>query len=250
MLMLGNILLPDDCIRALHESQKLGMFRLCCLYDERYSWKVDSWLRFAMTMNVEKLNLLMYPILYLREEAENAFYLLPECVYDNPSMLILKLGYCLMLPPRKPINWQSLNILSFSNMQLSDCLIRDISSGCPSLTILGLRLCGGYYRMDINSKRLSHLIIFDYLASSSDSDSMEGSALEICAPNIRSLVLMGSFPKQIRVINLSSLVDAKLFILYYPNVLDELLQSLKHVQNLTVPSQDIQVCISWHFSHY
>ncbi|KAA8515351.1 hypothetical protein F0562_018419 [Nyssa sinensis] len=141
-----------------------------------------------------------------------------------------------------PIEYQGDDNITVANGQAFDIS----HSGCPLLEVLELYNFMGFRRVDVTSPSLRTLKLKDFWYSCDDDD---GALLEILAPNLRSLEISGYLYKmKCRLVNVSSLVDANLsFDLDTPAdssddyeecryIVLELLESLRHVKQLTIGS--------------
>uniref|UniRef100_A0A5B7A369 F-box domain-containing protein n=1 Tax=Davidia involucrata TaxID=16924 RepID=A0A5B7A369_DAVIN len=205
---------------------------------------VDSWIRFASEKNVEDLDLNFY--------GSSDVYRLPQHLFSNSSLRKLKLSLC-DFEPSGVISWGSLKSLSLDNVDLSEDVIEKILSGCPLLEDLELSTFSGFSRLNVTSPNLRTLKLIGHLDFDFDDDAW----LEIWAPNLRSLEISGCFYLKCRLVNVSSLVAANLSFWHsdpvfstdddeheeFGNLLLELLESLRHVKELTIGTWCTQVLL-------
>ncbi|KAF8391413.1 hypothetical protein HHK36_023718 [Tetracentron sinense] len=224
-----------------YEGSKIRKFRLDFGYfSGSFASYVDSWIRFVVRKKVEELDLDLSPNLYE----------LPPHLCNNDSLAKLRLKYC-DFRPRGPFSWRLLTSLSLDHIPLSDNLIQDILSGSPSLEYLDLQECRGLMHLNITSPSIKQLIVqYDdhdvYDSTKSDS------VLEISAPNLQSLGIIGFWCRRCRLMNLQCLVQASLNFRVVTNdfegcdnILREVLESLHHVKDLTIGSWCIRILSTW-----
>ncbi|KAL7243865.1 hypothetical protein ACSBR1_016144 [Camellia fascicularis] len=176
---------------------------------------------------------------------------LPQRLFTNSSLAILSVLNC-VVAPSGDVNWRSLKSLSVEYVLLSDEMIVKILSGCPVLEFLKINSCSGTSRLDINSASLKRLVIVFVFRNSDES------MLEISAPNLQSLKLLGHFLLiKCRLVNVSSLVLAHLGFTFdgtsgqdiiddyekQRNQLGELLERLQHVKEIQLGNWCIQVLL-------
>ncbi|KAF8391414.1 hypothetical protein HHK36_023719 [Tetracentron sinense] len=239
-----------DRTLILYEGSKIRKFGVLCYeYRAWFASYVDSWIRFVVRKKVENLDLDLWPSEY------GDHYELPRHLYSNASLTKLRLSYCHFRPPLSGLfSWRLLTSLSLNHIPLSDNLIQDILSGSPSLQVLDLSECSGFMHLNITSPCLKKLMVNydDYDSTTSDS------VLEISAPYLQSLALIGLWYRKCRLMNLPCLVQAKLLIEVVPdngdrdngyewryNFLRELLENLHHVRDLKIGTWCIQILSTW-----
>ncbi|KAF8391419.1 hypothetical protein HHK36_023724 [Tetracentron sinense] len=228
-----------DRTLILYKGSKVRKFDVI-FFDYRASFAsfVDSLIRFVVTKKVEELDL----ELYWTEDGDS--YELPRDLYSNDSLTRLRLSYC-HFRPSGLFSWRLLTSLYLDHISLRDNVIQDILLGSPLLEVLDLNACSDLMHLNITSPSLKKLTVhyedYDYTVS----DSM----LEISAPNLQSLAILGIWHRKCRLMNLPCLVEATLAIQiadrdngyeWRNTFLRELLESLRHVKDLTIDTWCIQ----------
>ncbi|GMY37229.1 putative F-box protein At1g49610 [Fagus crenata] len=232
-----------DNTLILHRATKLTNFSVVTDYDSGLKPRLDLWVRFATTAKVDKLMLSLSSNPY---STNSKAYVLPQHLYANEFVSELEFNFC-KIKPSGVVNLSSLKRLCIGDTEIDDNAIKKVVMGSPRLEYLGLYNCCQVNRLEIASESLKKLVIRDYYMRSSVVK--YGLELEIVAPKIESLEILGSFTeKKFRIKDVSSLVEAKLdfnistFVhiyeeddyLGYQETVRELLQSLRHVKELTV----------------
>lgn len=215
---------------------------------------IDTWIRFATRADVEELSLGLYDSL---KEKLTCNYQLPGHIFACSSLTKLHLSRCNIVP-HGVITWTLLKSLSIKTTELSDDVMRQVFSGSPILEVLVISQCVGLNRLDITSTSLRKLVIEDYCLLEKPDSSFVYTTLEIFAPNILALEILGYFGKKCRLVDVSSLVsvhvgfeldrmhicDHTSIIKYYKesqNMLRELLSALRRVKELTLGLWCLQV---------
>ncbi|KAF8409352.1 hypothetical protein HHK36_005427 [Tetracentron sinense] len=233
----------------LYNGSKIQKFQVGIEFNDWLSSHVDIWIRFAIRKNVEELDIEFWG----GEDADpfdSDSYMLPQYLYTNSSFTKLRLGFC-SFRPHGLICWRSLKNLSLACLQLSENLIQDILSGSPLLEILDLNECSGLNNLHITSPSLKILIVRD-TCDIPNSDLV----LEISAPNLKSLRIVGFMYRLCRVMNLPSLIEASLNFKVmsdhedrydegYCKMLKVILENLCHVKDLTIGAWCIQILSIW-----
>ncbi|GFY91802.1 hypothetical protein Acr_08g0001980 [Actinidia rufa] len=149
--------------------------------------------------------------------------------------------------PKGAVRWNSLKKLSIGYAKLSDDVIRRILEGCPVLEILEFHHYEGFSHLHIGNASLKKLILREFWGDEDEGDGEDESRLEIWAPYLQSLEILGCLGRNFRLMNGSSLVDATLNChivsceddrddVYerIQNVFRGFLVSLVHVKSLTL----------------
>ncbi|XP_065858754.1 FBD-associated F-box protein At2g26860-like [Euphorbia lathyris] len=131
----------------------------------------DPWIRFAVKKHVKEL------IVFL---TINSPYPLPEFLFNNSSLVKLKLLYCDLMPIGK-VNWGSVKILRLYLCALQNGGIENVLSGSPMLEYLELHKCKLFDAVVIASKSVKILLL----------DSFNSSNIEISCPNVERLRISG-----------------------------------------------------------
>ena len=220
----------------LHECSRIDEFSVGFEYRPKFRSAVDVWLHVAIGKNVEEINL-DFPFYS---------YTLPQHLYTSSSLVKLTLTRCSMEEPRAVVSWPSLKILSIGSYpELNDSLIESILSGTPALESLELRECRGFSRLNITSASLKKLVINSW------------DVLQISAPKVESLSILGSTHEKKMSLNLPSLhfgtlnfelrvvegdEDFKNSNRVSGRLMTNLLKTLNRVEELTLGNWCIQVC--------
>ncbi|KAG5516756.1 hypothetical protein RHGRI_037483 [Rhododendron griersonianum] len=178
---------------------KKFVLHLSCDYGVSVPPDVNRWIRFATQNNVEDLDLNFGP--------DEADYTLPQHLFTNSSLRILSASSCeIGIAPNGQISLISLKSLTLDSVYLSDGAIEKILSGCPVLEIFNMKRVNAVSPLDINSASLKKLAIQQCLIGVG-----KYVVLEISAPNLQLLALVGNFQRcRFRLVNISSLVKANL----------------------------------------
>ncbi|KAH7513243.1 hypothetical protein FEM48_Zijuj12G0176500 [Ziziphus jujuba var. spinosa] len=227
---------------------------------------LDIWTRFATKANVEELCLALYEddfgLRCTMDYNLHMNYSLPKHIFGCSSLTKLYLSHCNIVP-HGVITWTLLKSLSIKNTKVSDDVMQKVLSGSPALEVLEIRRCAGINRLDITSASVRKLVIEDYWIWNKDDISFiypSSEILEILAPNIKVLELLGHFGTKCQLVDVSSLVSAHIgFELnkrlvavpdstraakYYKesqNMLRELLSSVRFVKELTLGAWCFQI---------
>ncbi|GMP74867.1 hypothetical protein CsSME_00032140 [Camellia sinensis var. sinensis] len=215
-------------------------------YKDCFASDINLWIRFAAHNNVKHL--------YLRlgfSRVETDGYRLPQHLFTNSSLTNLSVLNC-VVAPNGHVSWTSLKCLSLEYVKLCDELIAKVLSGCPVLEFLELNSFTGINHLNIDSVSVKKVVIQHSVVVRNDE-----SVLEISAPNLQSLELLGTFHRRkCRLVNVSSLVEANLSLTFDEtcgrdseddnlkqwNQLKELLEGVQHVKALQLGTWCIQVC--------
>ncbi|GJV82291.1 thiamine thiazole synthase, chloroplastic-like protein [Tanacetum coccineum] len=153
----------------------------------------------------------------------------------------MSLSFCRFNPPNGVISWERLESLCLSCVILDDNMIGKIISGSPCLESLELGDCHGFRRIDVTSKSVKKLVLFEYYCGvESEEDIID--CIKINAPYISSLTIKGElFLWELVLLNVSSLVEVDLkysissseFVIFAEEVFRGLLESLGHIKDIT-----------------
>ncbi|KAA8515346.1 hypothetical protein F0562_018424 [Nyssa sinensis] len=228
---------------SLSSCSKIRKFAVQFDYNAFLYPDVDLWISFALTRYVQDLDL---NFIGPQSFDGTDIYRLPQHLFSNSSLTKLKLSLC-VFEPSGVISWRLLKNLSLEYLESNEDMIERILSSCPLLEVLELSNFMGFRRLDVTSPSLRTLKLKDFWYSCDDDD--DGALLEILALNLRSLEISGYlYTMKCRLVNVSSLVDANLsFDLdtpadssddyeEYRYIVLELLESLRHVKQLTIGS--------------
>ncbi|KAL4628844.1 hypothetical protein ACB092_05G267300 [Castanea dentata] len=259
----------DDFVSAvdhtllLHRAPKLTNFSVRFKY---LSWlkahaaHLDRWVRFATTAKVSQLSLHLC-VRHINDIDPDG-YELPQHLYASEFVSEFNFSYCKIFP-NGLLHWSSLKHLCIGQSALCEDVIREVLMGSPRLESLELHDCWEFKRLDIVSESLRKLVIDSYVIDMLEGDVRE-LELEIVAPKIHSLEILGNFEKiKCRIKDVSALVEAKLdfdmrksrncyyeddYRAYYyrdyyeeeegykeyQDIVRDILDSLHHVKKLTV----------------
>ncbi|XP_077217823.1 putative F-box protein At1g49610 [Tasmannia lanceolata] len=238
-------------VLELHKGTKIDKFQILLTCSAPPPLRVNSWIEYAISKRIKELNLGFSP---------NGFYQLPQCMFNIESLEVLKLSYCYAYPP-STINLRLLKTLSLTKVIIPSQTngqspplneIKDLISKCPLLENLELSDCNGITCLDISTSnpKLKSLRIVSCCYNGT-------TILEILAPNLTSLELIGSLPKDGYILrNLSSLVHARvdfdgMFMLrlnYFfcwetsnRRVLYDIFHAIRHAKTITLGRECMKV---------
>lgn len=144
--------------KIINQSHQLNLnkfdIELRTRFDSEVQSQVEKWILYAISCNVQELNLKLW---IMREED----FELDESFFVTSCFTRLKLSGCLF-NPIGAISWKNLNSLYIQCGTLDEDLIENILSGSPVLETLVLDNCYGYSRLDITSKSVKNLVISGY----------------------------------------------------------------------------------------
>ncbi|KAE9461758.1 hypothetical protein C3L33_06328, partial [Rhododendron williamsianum] len=252
----GFIVFVDETL-ILCNCSKLKKFAFHCalashcpyFYIPYIGSKINLWTRVAAMKGTEVLELDFHAL--EENKFEDYHYELPQHLYSNLSFRELHFSLC-RVTPKGGVDWNSLKKLSIGYVVLSDEVIHKILVGSPVLEILELYYFHSVSRLHFSNASLKKLILREYW---DDHSNFDESKLEISAPNLESLEMLGCLGRKIcRLVDVSSLVDATLkFDLCHKeadvledyerdqNILRRLLESLANVKNITLGTWALQV---------
>ncbi|PSS24688.1 F-box/LRR-repeat protein [Actinidia chinensis var. chinensis] len=240
-----------DKTLVLCSGSEVKKFGVCFGFEWEFTSRVNSWTRFAVKNEVEELHLEL-PVPVIHWDYGNS-YLLPQLMYTNSRFRELNFSYCRVMP-KGAVRWNSLKKLSIGYAKLSDDVIRRILEGCPVLEILEFHHYEGFSHLHIGNASLKKLILREFWGDEDEGDGEDESRLEIWAPYLQSLEILGCLGRNFRLMNVSSLVDVTLNChivtceddsddVYerIQNVFRGFLVSLVHVKSLTLGIWALQV---------
>ncbi|CAI9292389.1 unnamed protein product [Lactuca saligna] len=111
---------------------KLKKFILHTYYDTRFESQFNNWIRYAISCNVEELNLEFWG-----SETE---FLLNEFIFINSCFTDLRLAGC-KVNSSGAISWENVRSLCISGVNVDEDLIVNIVSGSPLLGTLVFEYC-------------------------------------------------------------------------------------------------------------
>nr|GEX72218.1 hypothetical protein [Tanacetum cinerariifolium] len=135
----------------------LNKFKLKILCSIQHTSQVNSWFRYAITRNVQDVDLLLWDP---KTGEEFSFY--DELFFNNSCITRIKLYNCVFCPPNATICWDQLKFLSLKKARLVGDLIGITLSGSPCLETLELHNCYGVSRIDASSKKFKNLVLTNY----------------------------------------------------------------------------------------
>ncbi|GJR90439.1 F-box/LRR-repeat protein 25-like protein [Tanacetum coccineum] len=200
---------------------------------------INSWIRYAITRNVQEVVLQLYDLNV--HDYELVWYD-DELFFNNSCITSMIVSDCLFNPPNGAIRWDKLKCLSISGGKLDEDIIENILSGSPVLESLVLHNCYGFERIDVTSTSVKNLEFstYDYHAVT----------IKINAPYILSLTIKDALDlKKLLLLNVSSLVKAELSDDYEKprediedeELLKGLLHSLVHVKHIKLGYSYLEV---------
>jgi len=211
----------------------VNKFDLNANYDDRFEWYVNKWIDFVVSRDVKQFNLYLTGV-----DEDNEYLLVSEAFYRNFHFTNIEIGYC-ALRPTVPIRWDNLTRLMLSHLEFEEELISNVVSGSPILKTLIFQSCLGS-SINIRSNSVKELILDGCLHQ------QYGNYVEINAPNISSLIIIGQlWVSYIILRDVSSLEKAVLNYEIYrfcdkirkkneEEVLSGFMVDLKHIKELKV----------------
>nr|POE84598.1 putative f-box/lrr-repeat protein [Quercus suber] len=226
-----------DNTLLLHRAPKLTKFDIRSEYDPDLIPRLDIWVRFATNAKVDQLSLRLSSPHYSLDPIE---YQLPQHLYTNEFVSEFNFSFC-KIKPIGLLHWVSLKHLCIGQSALCDDVIRKVLMGSPRLESLELYYCYDFHRLDIVSESLRKLVIDGYLVDMLESEKRK-LELEIVAPKIECLEILGCFDMKCRIKDVSAVVEAKLDFNMrngyaceeYQDIVRDILESVHHVKKLTV----------------
>ncbi|KAJ4703376.1 F-box family protein [Melia azedarach] len=223
-------------------------FLLRFKYRNSFSSQVEEWVRFATRRHVEELSLDLHGG---KTPNFGESYCLSQSIYSCSSLRILNTLYCDFQQPTGRVFWTKLKVLTLYYARLSNEIIVQVLSGSPVLEFLKLQYCDEIKRLHIvsssNLKKLFLCLPFNRLTVSSsnlkelviDNVYPGASVIEISAPNINSISLLGyNSTTEYKLTDISSLTEADLsfgvYQTYNRDMLNGVLEKLRHVQKLAI----------------
>ncbi|RAL50297.1 hypothetical protein DM860_007971 [Cuscuta australis] len=207
-----------------YQSTNVETLRIHFFYRTCFAKDVDTWIWFATERNVRDLGLRL----------GSGEYSLPQSLYSYSSLTNLSLSSC-QVAPKGGIGWESLRSLSLDGVKLDEDTIAKLFLGCPQLEFLNFRNFNGKFRLDIKSDSLRELVIEEV-------DLPMSTALEISAPKLQYLHIVGMWLEQVRLTDVPSLLKAKLKLIAEKHGLNciKLLESMHNVTKLELGLWDFQ----------
>ncbi|GKE98521.1 ribonuclease H-like domain-containing protein [Tanacetum coccineum] len=203
------------------------------LVNSEFKSRANSWIRYAISRNVEDVDLRLW--------VGEPFSYDDELFFNNLCFNRVKLSWCVLNPPNGAISWERLKCLCLSCVTLDEDMIEKILSGSPCLESLELNDCYGYRRIDITSKSVKKLVFFEYYSDAAyEEDYID--CIKINAPYISSLTIKGElFLRELVWLNVSSLVEVDLkysissseFVIFAEEVFRGLLERLGRIKDIT-----------------
>ncbi|XP_058089745.1 F-box/LRR-repeat protein At3g26922-like isoform X1 [Magnolia sinica] len=265
-----------DKSTSLHIGVRYFRVHFDSLELDHYPPQVSSWIHFAVDHNVEELDLAFAGEgnTFVEVEDYDERKLTPF-MFNCRSLRTLSLTYVALDPPTST-SFSSLKTLYLARIILSANKIKNLTSNCPLLEDIVVKDCSSAQNLDIfvENRQLHCLTVMDsdlyhfyddhdyddlYIAFGNGFDDMGymTTKIEIYAPNLLSLKLIGNKPRrEYRIKNLQSLVEASIDYeeelyngcheCYEHNInsLKGLLEDLRHVKDLKLCSWCIQLLSS------
>jgi hypothetical protein len=213
--------------------ESVNKFELNANYDDRFEWYVNKWIDFVVSRHVKQFNLYLMGV-----DEDNEYLLVSEAFYQNYHFTNIEIGYC-ALRPSIPIRWDNLTSLILSHLEFEEELISNVVSGSPMLKTLMFQSCLGS-SINIRSNSVKDLILYGCQYN------QYGNFVEINAPNISSLIIIGElWVSSIILRDVSSLEKAELNYQIYrfyekirkndeEQMLLGFMADLKHIKELKV----------------
>ncbi|GJR29151.1 ribonuclease H-like domain-containing protein [Tanacetum coccineum] len=236
----GYISFIDNTINQCPTYPNLKLFILYTnynsLHNPEFKSRVNSWIRYAISRNVEEFNLRFWDL-----GGEGEFTYDDKLFFNSSCINRIKLSWCLLNPPNGAISWGRLESLCITCGTLDEDMLEKILSGSPCLETLELDDCYGYRRINITSKSVKEFVFSGYNSHHEiDTDGDYIDCIQINAPYISSLTIESDLVlRELALHNVSSLMEAHLDYsidwseISHEEILRGLLESLKHVKDIT-----------------
>lgn len=240
---------------SLHEGLKIKRFSARFRYNSNYIDRVDSWVRFTVARNVEKLVLDLFCA-----ENEVQPYVIPGIVYKSGSLRELEVNLCRFFPPPS-FCLRSLSKLVINNTVFIGDSLKILVSGCPVLEELALVNCNQARDLEIVilNRNLKRMKIVEF-----PDEVEEGTEVRIYAPFLLHLELQSGDPRPYIIQDASSIVSACLDIRRivtclsfntsneksYFKILVNIMAGIHQVKTLRLSSWCVQVCSCSCFLRY
>ncbi|GKA23389.1 ribonuclease H-like domain-containing protein [Tanacetum coccineum] len=244
----GYISFIDNTLNQCPTNLNLKKFKLdinhSSLINSEFKSRANSWIRYAISRNVEDVDLQLC--------VGEPFSYDDELFFNNLCFNRVKLSWCVLNPPNGAISWERLKYLCLSCVTLDEDMIEKILSGSPCLESLELNECYGYRMIDIISKSVKELVFSAYNSYHEiyTYDKAYMDCVKINAHYISSLTIEGVLVlRELVLLDVSSLVKVDLnYSIDWreSEILDEevfekvflgLGESLGHVEDITFGDQ-------------
>ncbi|XP_065881590.1 F-box/LRR-repeat protein At4g14096-like isoform X2 [Euphorbia lathyris] len=214
-------------------------FCLDFIYEDRYGFHVDSWIRYAIKNQVQELDLDFFidSRFFVDEPHLRDTYDFPFSALRHGKVRVLKLTRCDLT---LPVNMSCMRLWTMKSVYLdqiylSDQMVADLINGCPNLEVLELANCYGMDTLKVCSGKLKELVLEYFIRSDTEAN------LEIDCPNLVSLTIIWFEVGKCRVQNLSSLVrfhtsighKRDLYYGYWKKIVS-ILDQVPHIKSLLV----------------
>eukprot|EP00258_Populus_trichocarpa_P011281 XP_002319949.3 F-box/LRR-repeat protein At3g26922 [Populus trichocarpa] len=190
----------------------LKKFRLEFIYEDRYGYHVDSWVRYAIKNQVLELDLDFFidKSFHIFEPEAKPNYDFPFSALRNSKVRVLKLCRCdLTLPANmESMNLWSMNEVYFDQVYMTDDTVLDLFKACPNIEVLKFEDCYGMENLRLCSEKLKRLDLSSFYTAERELH------LELDCPNLVWLNIDCFEMGQFCVKNLSSLVEFHTFIVH------------------------------------
>ncbi|GKC71311.1 ribonuclease H-like domain-containing protein [Tanacetum coccineum] len=175
------------------------------LINSEFKSRANRWIRYAISRNVEDVDLRLY--------VEESFSYDDELLFNILCFNRVKLSWCVLNPPNGVISWERLKCLCLSCVTLNEDMIEKILSGSPCLESLELNECYGYRRIDIISKIVKKFVFsaYNFYHEIYTYEEAYIDCVKINAPYISSLTIEGVMVlRELMLLDVSSLVKVDL----------------------------------------
>ncbi|XP_065865485.1 F-box/LRR-repeat protein At3g03360-like [Euphorbia lathyris] len=194
--------------------------------------RLSLWIRFATLKAVKELILdCDCTNMQFRREC-----LLPQFVFNNSSLVKMKLCACDFLPDGK-VNWESLKCLQLDHSELGNQAVEHVLSGSPLLECLELSCCSFEGAVVVASEHLKTFILEEF--------GKNCPIIEISCPNLESLKIWGQVGSTcLKLMNLPSSLHATLDLYVLEsddisrddcmNLVEETMKQILHVEEVEI----------------
>ncbi|KAG8639167.1 hypothetical protein MANES_14G109200v8 [Manihot esculenta] len=227
-------------------------FHLDFIFEDRYGFHVDSWIRYAIKNQAQELDLNFFidESFYVDEPRLGDTYDFPFSALRNGKVRDLKLTRCDLALPAN-LRLLSMKSIYLDEIYLTDQMALDLINGCPNLEVLELGNCKGMDTLKVCSEKLKKLELKYFFCKENEVN------LEIDCPNLVSLTIIWFEVGKCCVKNLSSLAHFRTFIGHrrdryygYWNKIMRMLDQVPHVRSLAVQNWWLKLTLADHWIRY
>ncbi|KAF9605275.1 hypothetical protein IFM89_015891, partial [Coptis chinensis] len=189
-----------------HNGSKVHELDIAFDYKDTHAILVDAWIRFSIQHNVEVfvLALRTHYVDDVEKWSSGTRYKLPSSLFNCSSIKGLHLKFCDLHLPAS-VQLCSLKVLCLDCIELSEDMVRRLTTNCPLLEALILGSCNMHSDLNIAiaNRNVKSLEICELQGSG------DATVIEICAPHLHSIGFYLCLARELYVVkDVSSLVTA------------------------------------------